>query len=99
MSGAYLIANHMNVPYGPIVSSSDVIASFCNGRLSGKNEWVNGVLAPFFNEIEPSLILRCAREVNASLDMVNSLYAHTLSLGFMPSPEWEKAVALLQGQL
>lgn len=76
-----------------------MIASFCNGRLSASSELADGVLAPFFNEIEPSLILRCAREVNASLDMVNSLYAHTLSLGFMPSPEWEKAAALLQGQL
>lgn len=79
------------------MSSSDVIASFRNGRLSAGNELANGILAPFFNEIEPSLILRCAHEVNASLDMVNSLYVHTLSLGFMPSPEWEKAVALLKG--
>lgn len=99
MSGASLIANHMNVPYGRIVSPQDVIASFRNGRLSAKNESANGILAPFFNEIEPSLILRCAHEVNASLEMVNSLYAHTLSLGFMPSPEWEKTVANLQSQL
>jgi len=42
----------------------------------------NGVLAPLFKEIDPSLILRCSHEVNTSLDMVNSLYAHTLSLGF-----------------
>lgn len=86
----------MNVPYGRIVSASDVIASFRNGCLSASNETANGILAAFFNEIEPSLILRCAREVNASLEMVNRLYAHTLRLGFMPSPEWEAAVAQLQ---
>lgn len=98
MSGASLIANHMNVPYGRIVSPSDVVASFRNGCLSASNETANAILAPCFNEIEPSLILRCAREVNASLDMVNRLYAHTLSLGFMPSPEWETAVAHLQAE-
>jgi len=64
--------------------------------LSASNETANAILAPCFNEIEPSLILRCAREVNASLEMVNRLYAQTLSLGFMPSPEWETAVAHLQ---
>jgi len=86
----------MNVPYGRIVSPSDVVASFRNGCLSASNETANAILAPCFNEIEPSLILRCAREVNASLEMVNRLYAQTLSLGFMPSPEWETAVAHLQ---
>lgn len=99
MSGASLIANHMNVPYGRIVSPEDVASSFRNGRLSAKNDFANGILAPFFNEIEPSLILRCAYEVNVSLDTVNDLYAHTLSLGFMPSPEWEQAVARIQRQL
>lgn len=96
MSGAFLIANHMNVPYGRIVSASDVVASFRNGCLSASNETANAILAAFFNEIEPSLILRCAREVNASLEMVNRLYAHTLRLGFMPSPEWEATVAQLR---
>ena len=96
MSGASLIANHMNVPYERIVSASDVVASFRNGCLSASSRTANGILAPFFNEIEPSLILRCAREVDAPLEMVNRLYAHILSLGFMPSPEWERAVACLQ---
>jgi hypothetical protein len=96
MSGAFLIANHMNVPYGRIVSASDVVASFRNGCLSASSHTAKGILAPFFNEIEPSLIWRCAREVNASLEMVNCLYAHTLRLGFMRSPEWEAAAAQLQ---
>lgn len=96
MSGAFLIANHMNVPYGRIVSPSDVVASFRSGRLSASSVTANAILAPFFNEIEPSLIWRCAREVDASLEMVNRLYAHTLSLGFMPSPAWEMASADLQ---
>ena len=61
MSGAFLIANHMNVPYGRIVSAGDVAASFKNGYLAGPSKEVNGILAPFFNEVEPSLILRCAR--------------------------------------
>lgn len=97
MSGASLIANHMNVPYGRIVSASDVAASFRNGCLSASSQTAIEILAPFFHEIEPSLIWRCAREVNASLEMVNRLYAHTLRLGFIPSsPAWEAAAAQLQ---
>lgn len=96
MSGASLIANHMNVPYGRIVSAEDVEASFIKGYLAGHSREANGILAPLFNEIEPSLILRCAQEVKAPLEMVNRLYAHTLSLGFMPSPEWEMAAARQQ---
>lgn len=96
MSGASLIANHMNVPYGPIVSPSDVVASFRNGCLSASNETANAILAALFNEVEPSLILRCAKEVSASLETLNCLYSQTLSLGLMPSPEWEAAAAHLQ---
>ena len=89
MSAASLIANHMNVPYGRIVSAGDVAASFKNGCLAGPSKEVNGILAPFFNEVEPSLILRCAAEVGASIAKVNALYQQTLKLGFMPSPAWE----------
>ncbi len=96
MSGASLIANHMNVPYGRIVSAGDVAASFINGYLAGHSKEVNGILAPFFNEIEPSLILRCAREVHAPLEKVNALYQQTLKLGFMPSPAWEEALQAAQ---
>lgn len=89
MSAASLIANHMNAPYGHIVSAGDVAASFVNGFLAGHSNEANGILAPFFNEIEPSLILRCAREVDAPLEKVNALYQQTLKLGFMASPAWE----------
>lgn len=92
MSGASLIANHMNVPYGRIVSAGDVAASLQNGYLAGHSKEANGILAPFFNEVEPSLILRCAAEVGASIAKVDALYQETLRLGFMPSPAWEQAM-------
>ncbi|WP_304350854.1 hypothetical protein [Comamonas testosteroni] len=92
MSGASLIANHMNVPYGRIVSAGDVAASLQKGYLAGHCKEANGILAPFFNEVEPSLILRCAVEVGTTISKVNALYQETLRLGFMPSPAWEQAM-------
>lgn len=91
MSAAFLIANHMNVPYGQIVSEEDVAESFRHGKLSASSLEANGILAPFFNEIEPSLIIRCARELGVSLQTINDLYEDTLSRGFCSSPAWEKA--------
>jgi len=91
MSAATLIATHMNVPYGKIVTEQDVVVSFQAGQLSASSKTANGILAPFFNEIEPDLILRCAKEVEASLATVDKLYKQTLALGFMPSPAWEAA--------
>lgn len=95
MSGASLIANHMNVPYGRIVSAGDVEGSFLKGYLAAHSKEANGILAAFFNEVEPSLILRCAKEVKAPLANVNALYLQTLKLGFMPSPAWEAALQAL----
>ncbi|MDH1902110.1 hypothetical protein N5D67_07325 [Comamonas aquatica] len=92
MSAASLIASHMNVPYGQIVSEADVAASFQRGKLSAASLEANGILAPFFNEIEPSLIIRCARELGVSLQTVNALYEDTLTRGFCASPAWEDAV-------
>ncbi|CUB01367.1 MULTISPECIES: hypothetical protein [Comamonas] len=91
MSAASLIANHMNVPYGKIVSEEDVAASFRHGRLSASNLEANAILAFFFNEIEPSLIIRCAREVGVSLQTANALYKDTLVRGCCASPSWEEA--------
>lgn len=92
MSAAALIANHMNVPYGKIVSEEDVAASFRHGRLSASSLEANAILAFFFNEIEPSLIIRCARELGVSLQTVNALYKDTLARGCCASPAWEEAV-------
>ncbi len=89
MSAASLIANHMNAPYGRIITAEDVALSFQVGRLAAHSDKANGLLAGFFNEIEPSLILRCAKETNTSLATVAMLYQQILDLGFMPSPEWE----------
>lgn len=92
MSAASLIANHMNAPYGQIVSEADVAASFRHGKLSASSLEANGILAPLFNEIEPSLIIRCARELGVSIQSVNAFYEDSLTRGFCASPAWEDAV-------
>lgn len=92
MSATSLIANHMNAPYGKIVSEEDVAASFRHGRLSASSSEANAILAFFFNEIEPSLIVRCAKELGVSLQTANALYKDTLARGCCASPSWEEAV-------
>ncbi|MDH1813022.1 hypothetical protein [Comamonas aquatica] len=94
MSAASMIANHMNAPYGKIVSEQDVIASFRYGKLSASSLEANGILAPFFNEVEPSLIIRCAKELGVSLQTTNALYEDTLTRGFCRSPTWEEVAGL-----
>lgn len=92
MSAASLIANHMNAPYGKIVSEEDIVASFENGKLSASNESADGILGPLFNEKEPSLISRCERELGVTLQTVNDLYGDVLKKGFCSSPALENAV-------
>lgn len=91
MSAASMIATHLNVPYGRIVSAHDVALSLMSGRLSASTKEANAILSALFIETAPRLILRCAREEGASLDAVRQLYQETLTQGEMRSPEWEGA--------
>lgn len=91
MSAASLIATHLNAPYGKIVSTCDVITSLKSGCLSASSKEANSLLEALFIEVSPDLILKCADEINASLQKVNCLYQKTLELGLMPSQAWEGA--------
>lgn len=92
MSAASMIATHLNVPYGRMVSAYDVASSLTSGRLSASTKEANAILSALFIETAPRLILRCAREEGASLESMNQLYQETLAQGEMRSPEWESAL-------
>ncbi len=95
MSAALLIATHMNVPYGRIVSVQDVVASLRAGRMSAATKEANEILAALFIENAPDLILRCADEEGVSITTVRQLYQDTLARGLMPVLAWEEATRAL----
>ena len=74
MTAAALISTHLNAPYGPFVSETDVIDSPKNGEFSVSSQAANDILAAIFLETSPRLIFRCASETGASLDAIHRLY-------------------------
>lgn len=95
MSVAQLIATHMNVPYGRVVSAADVVASLKAGRLLAPSKFANEILAGLFVEMEPRLILRCAQQENVAISNVQRLYEDTVRVGLMPAPAWEETMKAL----
>lgn len=95
MSGASMISTHLNVPYGPIVSTQDVVVSLRNGHFSASTKEANDILSALFIEVSCDLILRCAREVGASTYLVDQLYRESVRLIGHRNPEWEKRCARL----
>lgn len=91
MSAAFMIATHLNAPYGRIVTERDVALSLITGELSGASKAANEILTGIFVELEPRLILRCAKEEGASLELLWRLYQEILTLGNVQSPTWEQA--------
>jgi len=96
MSAAALIATHLNAPYGPIVSESDVIASLKNGCFSASSQAGNDILAAIFLETSPRLLLRCAHETGASLEAILKLYRSSILLTGHACPELEEAFVFWQ---
>lgn len=98
MSGASMISTHLNVPYGPIVSPQDVVVSLRNGRFSASTKDANDILAALFIEVSFDLILRCSKEVGASMDAVSQLYGESIRLTGRRNPEWEHALRTALGE-
>lgn len=94
MTAAALIATHLNAPYGPIVSETDLIDSLKSGEFSASSRAANDILAAIFLENSPRLILRCAREAGASLDAIHRLYRASIELTGHACPEFEESLNL-----
>lgn len=87
-----LVATHLNAPYGPIVAEEDIARSFRAGRVMTRSSKASAIMAHLFIEIEPRLVVQCAREIGVPLSMVDALYRDTLDLGAPVCPPWELAV-------
>ncbi|MFE1574168.1 hypothetical protein ACFIQG_20515 [Comamonas odontotermitis] len=73
MSAAAMIATHLNAPYGPIVTESDVIQTLTIGRLSASSTQANALLEALFIECELGLIERAVRENGIAIEQVRLL--------------------------
>jgi hypothetical protein len=87
-----MIATHMNVPYGPVISVQDVEDSIRAGRFIGHTADAHGILSFLFVECERSLIERAAHELGVPLERLTDLYRDSLRLGCHPMPEWENHI-------
>lgn len=87
--GVYLIATHMNAPYGPVVSVEDVERSFRAGRFEGHTDVAHAILAWMFVECDKNLIERAARELEVPSLRLQELYQDSLRLGMHRMPAWE----------
>jgi len=75
------------------VREQDVIDSLKNGFLSAETETANEILAAIFLETEPSLILRCCREISALPEHAESLYQQCVQMTLLRSMDWENTIS------
>lgn len=85
-----MIATHMNVPYGPIVTIDDVVASLRRGTFCAATDNANAILAAMFIECSRSLVERAGAELGVPAEQLHALYRESLRMGLMPVPEWTK---------
>lgn len=83
-----MIATHINVPYGSVVTSKDVEASFRNGAFCAASGEANALLSALFVECSRSLIERAASELDVPLERLLMLYHDSLRMGLPESPDW-----------
>jgi len=91
MSAASMIATHMNAPYGPVVTTDDVVVSLHRGAFCAATGDANAILAAMFVECSRSLIERAGAELGVTAEQLQALYRESLRMGLMPVPEWSKA--------
>ncbi|MHB1669035.1 hypothetical protein [Thiomonas sp.] len=93
-----LAAGHLNAATGPIVEPGHLALALRDGSVAhveagGQTAAVHGLLHSLFIEIDPALILSCAREAGTDWKHVNRLYAETLADGMPRVRAWERLVA------
>lgn len=87
-----MIAEHLNAPYGPVVSARDVTDSLLAGAVTASTIQAQAILNQIFIECQPALIAACAIESGASYKLANDLYLNTLTLGGQRVLEWERSI-------
>lgn len=87
-----LVATHLNAPYGRIVTEEDLARSLRAGRVLSENKAAQAIIAQVFIEVEPRLVVQCAREIGVPISRVDELYQDTRAHGAPACPTWERAV-------
>ncbi len=88
MSAASMIATHINVPYGRVVTPNDVEVCLRQGTFCAPTDEANALLSALFVECSRNLIERAASELGVPLERVVMLYHHSLRMGLPECPEW-----------
>ena len=93
-----LAVGHLNAAVGPVVRAEDLAQALREGTVmhvaSGSGApLVRGLLHSVFAEIDPALILSCAREAQSDWQHAQQLYAEALADGLPRVKAWEQLVA------
>lgn len=93
-----LAAGHLNAATGPLVEPGHLALALRDGSVAhvdagGQTTTVRGLLHSLFIEIDPALILSCAREAGTDWKHANKLYAEALAHGMPRVRAWERLVA------
>lgn len=90
--GLSMAMAHLNAPYGAIVCADDLASSLALGELRASSAKASAILSYLFVEVEPRLVMQCAREAGSSLPKANQLYLSTVQGGAPRSALWETSV-------
>lgn len=93
-----LAVGHLNAAVGPVVRAEDLRRALRDGSVahvaSGqRTALVRGLLHSLFIEIEPALILSCAREAQSDWQHAHRLYSEAVAGGMPRVKAWEQLVA------
>ena len=93
-----LAVGHLNAATGPVVRPADLALALREGTVAHivagqKTRIVRGLLHSLFTEIDPALILSCAREAKTDWRHAHQLYVEALADGMPRVKAWEQLVA------
>jgi len=95
MSAIDLAITHLNAPVGNALSAAQLSDALSAGSVRTLPPVPAALVLSIFAELEPQLILRCVREVSASVANANRLYMEWLSDTPLHITRWERAVEYL----
>lgn len=92
---ADMIAAHLNAPYGPLVTASDVVSVLSQGATSlvGKDPAVVFALGSIFDECSAQLIQKACAEAHLAPSSALKSYASLVSAGAHRVPSWDSQIA------
>ena len=95
-----LVVGHLNAATGSLALPEDLALALREGTVAhvaaGRGQQarlVQGLLQSLFTEIDPALILGCARESGADWRHANGLYVEAVADGSPSVEAWERLVA------